>query len=154
QVHAPPLPQPAPVGPVVQAAADGTGHVGEERLRQTAACLAVGAGLGGARTLPARQAVGGQAGGGGAAGVVGTQGLPPEDPQRDQRGEDAVQAAGDGGQRLGDGLLGQDGGERQVPVLKEVPSQGVQLVAERGVVARAHGGDLLAGDGVVVRLHL
>jgi hypothetical protein len=46
--------------------------------------------------------VGDQPGDGGAAVVVRTQDLPQEDPEGDQRGEDAVQPASDGVQRLGD----------------------------------------------------
>ena len=122
QVHPPPLPQPAPLGPDVQGAADGTGHGGEERLRQALAGLAVGAGLGGAGPLPAGEPVGDQAGDGGAAGVVGAEDLAQEDPQRHQRGEDPVQPAADGGQRFGDDVLGEDVGERQVAVLEELPS--------------------------------
>src|SRR5205814_5319459 len=109
--------------------------------------LAVGTGFRGARALSLRQAVGDQAGDRGAAGVVCTEDLAQEDPKRNPWGEDPVQPAGDGGQRLRDDLLGEDVGERQVAVLKELPSQGADLFAERGGVARAHARDLLAGDG-------
>jgi hypothetical protein len=48
--------------------------------------------------------VGDKAGDGGAAGVVGAEDLPPEDPQRHQRGEHPVEPAA---QRLGDNVLGE-----------------------------------------------
>ena len=105
-------------------------------------------------SLAPRQAMGEEAGDGSAAGVVGAEDLAQEDPQRNQRGEDAVQPAGEGGQRLGDDRFGEDVGERQVAVLKELPSQGAEWIADRSGVAREHGGDLLGGEGVVVRLHL
>src|SRR5262249_2894885 len=56
------------------------------------------------------------------------------------RGEDAVQPAGDGGQRLGDELLGEDVGERQVAVLEELSSQEVHLSAKGSSVRIAHRG--------------
>ena len=90
--------------------------------------------------MPLRQAVGDQAGDGGAAGVVGAEDLAQEDPQRHQRGEDPVQPAGDGGQRLGDDLLGEDVGERQVAVLKELASEEVHLFAKGTSVRMAHRG--------------
>src|SRR5262249_28286410 len=140
QVHPPPLPQPAPVGLIVQAAADGTGHVGEERLRQALPRLAVGAGLGGAGPLPPRQAVGDQPCDGGAGGGVGAEGLSQGDPERDQGGKDPVQAAADRGQGLRNNLFREDIGERQLLVLKELPPQKAHLVAERCWVTMAHPG--------------
>src|SRR5262249_42480049 len=121
----------------------GAGHVGEERLGQALPGLAVGAGPCGARALSPRPAMGEQPRDGGAAGVVGAEDLSEEDPERDQRGEDAGQPASDGGQRLGDGLFGEDVGERQVAVLKELLSQGGDLFAERGGKVRAHAEDSL-----------
>jgi hypothetical protein len=44
---------------------------------------------------------------------------------------------------LCDDLLGEDVGERQVAVLKKLPSQGADGFAERSGVARAHGGTSL-----------
>jgi hypothetical protein len=76
--------------------------------------------------------------------VVGAEDLCQEDPERDQRGEDAVQPAADGRQRLSDDLLGEDVGEGQVTVLEELLSQGAELFAERCGVVRGHAGDLLA----------
>jgi hypothetical protein len=61
-----------------------------------------------------------QAGNGSAAGVVRAEDLAQNDPKDDQRGEDPVQPASDGGQCLGDGLLGVDVGKRQVAVLKKL----------------------------------
>jgi len=116
------------------------GDVGEEGFGQALAGLAVGAGLGGARGLPPRQAVGDQAGDGGAARVVGAEDLPQEDPQRDHRREDPVQPAGEGGQRPGHDLFGEDVGERQLAVLKELPPQEVYLPAKRSPVGTAHRG--------------
>jgi hypothetical protein len=75
--------------------------------------------------------------------VVDAEDLPPEDPQHDQWGEDAVPPAAEGGQGLGEDLFDQDVGERQIAVLKELPSQGTDLFAERGGVARVHAGDSL-----------
>ncbi len=90
--------------------------------------------------MPLRQAVGDQAGDGGAAGVVGAEDLPQEDPERHQRGEHPVQPAGDGDQRLRDHLLGEDVGERQVAVLKELPSEEVQLITKGTSVRMTHRG--------------
>src|SRR5262249_49813883 len=97
-------------------------------------------GLRGAGALPPRQAMSDQAGDRGAAGVVRTQDLPQEDPQGDQGGKDPVQPAGDGGQRLRDDLLGEDVGERQGAVLKELPSQEVQLITKGTSVRMTHRG--------------
>jgi hypothetical protein len=92
----------------LQRASRPAGDVREELFREALPGLAVGAGLGGARGLSPRQEVGEQAGDGGAAGVGRAQDLPQEDPQRDQRGEDPVQPAGDGGQRLREDLFRED----------------------------------------------
>ena len=139
QVDAPALPQPAPVDPGVQVPPDGAGHGGEEPLGQALPGLAVRPGLGGARPLPPGDAVGDQAGDGGPAGLVGAEDLAEEDPQGDQRGEDPVQPPADGGQRLGEDLLGEDVGERQAAVLEELPPEEVGLLAERSGVGRPHG---------------
>ena len=104
------------------------------------ACLAVGAALGGATALPPRQAVGDQAGDGGAAGGVGAEDLPQQDPQRHQRREDPVQPAADGGQRLRNDPSGEDVGEGQVAVLKELPSEEGYLIAQGTSVRMAHRG--------------
>ena len=82
----------------------------------------------------------GQAGDGGAAGVVGAEDLAQEDPQGDKRGKEPVQPAGDGGQRLGDEPLGEDVGERQVGVLKELAPQEVHLITQGSSVRGAPGG--------------
>src|SRR5262249_45563851 len=87
---------------------------------------------------------------GGRAGGVRTEGLAEEDPQGDQGRKDPVQPAGDAGQRLLQDLFGEDGRERQIAVLKELPSQEARLLAERCGVRTAHPGVLLAGDGMVV----
>ena len=126
----PTLPQPPWVHVGFQGTARLTGHVREEGLGQALAGLAVRAGLGRAGALSLRQAVGDQAGDGGAAGVVGTEDLAQEDPKRNQGGEDPVQPAGESGQRLREDLLGEDVGERQVAVLKELPSEEVQLITK------------------------
>ena len=84
--------------------------------------------------------MGDEAGDGGAAGVVGTEDLAQEDPKRNQWGEDPVQPAGEGGQRLRDDLLGQDVGERQVAVLKELPSEEVHLITKGASVRMTHRG--------------
>jgi hypothetical protein len=70
--------------------------------------------------------VGNPARDGGAAGVVGTEDLSQEEPQRDQRREDAVQPAADGGQSLCDDFFAEDVREGQVTVLKKlmVPAYG------------------------------
>ena len=96
--------------------------------------------------LPPRDAVGDQAGDGGPAGVVGAEHLAEEHPQGDQRGEDPVQPPADGGQRLGEDVLGEDVGERQVAVLEELAAQEGGLVAERPRVRMPHPSDLRAGD--------
>src|SRR5205823_11793748 len=103
----------------------------EERFGQALAGLAVGARFRGARALSPRQATSDQAGHGGAAGMVRTQDLSEEDPERDQGGKDPVQPAGEGGQRLLQNIFGEDVGERQIAVLKELPSQEAHLLAER-----------------------
>ena len=64
--------------------------------------------------------MGDEAGDGGPAGVVGAEDLAEERPQGDQRGEDPVQPDADGGQRVGDDVLGEDIGERQLAILKEL----------------------------------
>src|SRR5262249_8901187 len=108
------------------------------RLRQALPRLAVGAGLCGAGPLPARQPMGDQAGDGGAARVVRAKDLTQENPKRDQGGEEPVQPAGDGGQCLGDGLLGEGVSKRQVTVLKELASQNLHLLPEPLLVRMAH----------------
>src|SRR5207248_11562466 len=138
--HAPPPPQPAPLGPGVQGTSDRTGQVGEERLGQASPRLAVGAGLGGARALPPGQPVGDQAGDGGATGVVGAEGLPQEDPERDQRGEDPVEPAADRGQRGRDNVLGEDVGEGEVAVLQELAPEKANVFADRSGVRIPHRG--------------
>jgi hypothetical protein len=82
--------------------------------------------------------VGDQAGDGGAAGVVRAEDLAQEDPERNQRGEDPVQPAGDRRQRLLDDVFGQDVGERQVAVLQELAAEEVDLLAIRCSVGMAH----------------
>jgi hypothetical protein len=67
--------------------------------------------------------VGVQAGDGGPAGVVGAEHLPQEYPQGDERGEDPIQPAADGGQRVREDVLGEDVGERQPAVLEELTPQ-------------------------------
>jgi hypothetical protein len=117
-----------------------SGHVGEERLGPARAGLAVGLGLCGAGTLSPRQAVGDERGDGGVAGVVGTPDWAQEAPERDQRGEEAVQPAGEGGEGLGEDLLGEEVGEGPVGVRKDRPWQEAERLGERGGVARAPGG--------------
>src|SRR5262245_39001 len=148
-MHATAFPQPLRVYLGFQCAPRLAGDVREERLGQPLAGLAVGAGLGRARALAAGDAVGDQAGDGGAAGVVGAEDLSEEDPQRDQRGKDPVQPTADGGQGLGNDLLGEDIGERQVAVLKELPSEETHLFAKRSGIRIRHPGGLLVGDGRV-----
>ena len=91
--------------------------------------------------------MGDQAGDGGPAGVVGAEDLAEEDPQGDQRGEDPVQPPADGGQGLGEDVLGEDVGERQAAVLEELPPQEGRLArgTTRGGVP--HRGGLRAGEG-------
>ena len=104
--------------------------------------------------MPPEQPVRDQAGDSGAAGVIGTQDLSEKDPQRDQGGEDAVEPAGHRGQCLGDGLLGEDVGERQVTVLKELTFEKLHLLLEPLLVRMAHRWGLLAVDGYVGNHHL
>src|SRR5205807_284380 len=111
-------------------------------------------GLGGAGPLSPGQPVGDQAGDGGTAGVVGAEDLPQENPERDQGGEDPVQPAGHGGQCLGNGLLGEDVGERQVTVLKELAPQKLHLLPKSLLANMAHPCGLLATDGCVDNHHL
>jgi hypothetical protein len=84
--------------------------------------------------------VGDQAGDGGATRLVGGEGLAEEDPQGDDRGEDPVQPSADGGQGLGDDLLGEDVGERQAAVLKELSPEEVDLIPEGRSIRMAHRG--------------
>src|SRR5262249_41790868 len=54
------------------------------------------------------------------------------------RGEDAVQPAGNGSQRLGDDLLSEDVGKGQVAVLKELTPDELDLLPECPLVRMAH----------------
>jgi hypothetical protein len=74
--------------------------------------------------------VGDQAGDGGPARLVGAEDLPEDHPQGDQRGEHPIEPPADGRHRVGDDIVGEDVGERQAAVLKELPSQKVGLRAE------------------------
>ena len=72
-----------------------------------------------------------EAGDGGPAGVVGAEHLAEEHPQGDQQGEDPVKPPSDGGQRVGEDIVGEDVGERQPAVLEELPPQEGGLPADR-----------------------
>src|SRR5262249_4401511 len=85
--------------------------------------------------------------------MVGTQDLTQEDPERDQRGKDAVQPAAERGQRLGDHFLRENLGERQVAVLKELAPEETRLGAKGPWVSMPHLLGLLAGKGWVGNLH-
>ncbi len=98
--------------------------------------------------------MGDQASDGGAAGVVGAEDLPQEDPERHQGGEHPVEPDANGGQRLGDDLLGEEIGEGEATVLQELAPETADLFADRFEVRIAHLGGLLAGDGTVASLHL
>ena len=82
--------------------------------------------------------VGDQAGDRGPARLVGGEGLAEEDPQGDDRGEHPVQPSADGSQRLCDDLLGEDVGERQAAVLKELPPEDAHLITKGASVRIPH----------------
>src|SRR5215472_10228355 len=86
--------------------------------------------------------------------MVRAEDLAQENPERDQRGEDPVQPAGDGGQCLGDGLLGEDLGKRQVAGLKKLAPEKLDLLPKPPLVRMAHPCGLLATDGCVGNHHL
>src|SRR5262249_3586727 len=98
-------------------------------------------------------AMGEQAGNGRAAGMIRTQDLPEKDPERDQRGKDPIQPTAERGQRSGDHLFGEDIGERQLAVLKELSSKETRLGVKGARVRRPHAWDLLARMGSVGNLH-
>src|SRR5687768_17941266 len=71
-------------------------------------------------------AVGDEAGDRGAAGLVGGEGLAEEDPEGDERGEHPVPPPADGGQRVGDDVLGEDRSEER-RVGKECSTRGAAM---------------------------
>ena len=79
-----------------------TGKAGEDGLGQTRAGLAVGAGVGGTGGQAAGGTPGKEAGDGSAAGVVGVENLGEEDPDGDERAEEA---AAEGDVLVAEGLL-------------------------------------------------
>src|SRR5262249_6183386 len=86
----------------------------------------------------------------GATGMVGTEDLPQEDPQRDERRIDALHPeATDRGQGALDEILGEHVGERQIPFLQELPAQETGLLPKPPVVTLAHAWGLLATDGLL-----
>jgi hypothetical protein len=97
--------------------------------------------------------MGEQAGDGGAARMVGTQDLPEEDPERDQRGEDPIHPTAQRGQRLCDHVFREGIGERQLAVLEELAAEETHLGAKGTGVRMRHLGSLLAGKGSVGNLH-
>jgi len=80
-----------------------------------------------------------QAGNGGAAGMVSAQNLPQKDPQCDERRKDPIQPVlAKFGQRLSNNLLRKDVGEGQIPVLKKLTPQELDLLSKPSVVRMAH----------------
>jgi hypothetical protein len=80
--------------------------------------------------------MGDQAGDGSTTARVGTKDLPQEDPQRDQRGIDPVPPYHLARcQRSRDDSLGEDVGEGQIAVLKELASEKADLVLKPALLA-------------------
>jgi hypothetical protein len=80
-----------------------------------------------------------QASDGSAARLIGAQDLSQEDPQRNQGRKDSVQPVfAERGQRLGNNLLRKDVGEGQIPVLKKLTPQELDLLSKPSVVRMAH----------------
>src|SRR5262249_9445467 len=90
---------------------------------------------------------------GSAAGVIRTQDLSEKDPERNQRGEDPVQPAAQRRQRLGNHVFGEDVGERQVTVLKDLASQKPCLGVDGSGVRISDPGGLLAWQGSFGNFH-
>jgi hypothetical protein len=89
-----------------------------------------------------------QAGHGAAAGMIRTQDLSQKDPQCNQRRKDAIQPVrAERCQPLGNDLLRKDIGEGQIPVLKKLTPQKLNLLPKPSLVRMAHPCGLLAVDG-------
>src|SRR5262249_46092967 len=106
-------------------------HGGEERQRQAAAGLAIGAGLGTAGLQPPRDAMRDQPGHGGATGRGGGEDLAEEDPEGHQRREEPGVPAGlDLAEGLRESRRGEDVGEGELAVLQELLSEGGDRTAK------------------------
>jgi hypothetical protein len=98
--------------------------------------------------------MGDQAGDGSTTARVGTEDLAQEDPQRDQRGKDPVPPNHlNRRQRTRDYCLGEDVGERQIAVLKELTAEKSNLLLKPTLFAIRHPRGLLLGDGYVLTYH-
>jgi hypothetical protein len=74
-------------------ASEAVAEAGEDGVGESAACLAIGGGVGGAGGKSLAQTLGEEAGDGGSAAMGGVENLGEQDPQRDGRGKEAVPIA-------------------------------------------------------------